>query len=277
MKILLTNDDGPHFKGLECLVNVARQMADELVVIPPKYHQSGASMSVPLGLKPIAVKKTSQIGNEQWWYMDASPASCVKWALDEIYTDSRPDLLLSGVNHGSNAGMAELYSGTLGAVKEGALAGVLGVGVSLCNMSRDADFSAVSQFLPGILDKIIRNHSGKFGVYYNVNFPDLPADRIKGVRLASQAILHWEKEFVPFEYDILEKIGKLADILGKPVIPQPQDGEKVVMMAGDLVGDSRNTEQSDWNLLSEGYITVTIQNIDSTDYAELSRLQQVWD
>lgn len=275
MKILVTNDDGPLFKGLQCLLEVARNMG-ELVVIPPKYHQSGASMSVPLGYKPVAVKKLEEKPGEQWWYLDATPASCVKWALDEIYKEDAPDLLLSGVNHGSNAGSAELYSGTLGAVKEGTLAGVLSVGVSLCSMSQNADFSAVSALLPGILDKIIRNHSGKFGVYYNINFPDLPLDKIKGVRLASQGIMHWINEFVPYQYDILEKNGKLADVLGIRSFPPVEEGEKVYMMAGDLVTDKRNTPDTDWELLAQGYVTVTIQNIDTTDYQELTRLKEVW-
>lgn len=275
MKILVTNDDGMSYQGLQSLVKVLRPMGD-LVVIPPKFHQSGASMAVTMGMKPIAVKKVSEKPGEQWWYVDATPSSCVKWALDEIYTDGLPDLVVSGVNHGANAASAILYSGTAGAAKEGALAGVLSIAVSLDKFARDADFSAVEELLPGIIEKIIATHDGKFGCWYNVNFPYLPVNQIKGVTLAAQGTQHWLKEFRPFDYELSKKIGILADNLDLSGKPLAEEGEKIVVMAGDLTGDPHNHEESDCILLEQGYITVSVHKLDTTDYEELDRLRRIW-
>lgn len=271
MKILVTNDDGLDFQGIKSLVKILKPFGD-LTIVVPKYHQSGMSMAVSMGMKPIAVKKFREEPGEEWWYLDGTPASCVKWGLDEIFVDSKPDVVVSGINHGSNAATAELYSGTLGAAKEAALAGVPAIGVSLDCMSPRADFSAVEQMFPDIFRKIMANISGKFGVFYNVNFPNLPSERILGIRPAHQGILHWVKEFDPYDRNIFSKIGIKPEDLGVFYFPEVQEGEKVYMMVGEMVGDERNDETSDNILLGQGYVTITVQNIDSTDYEELDRI-----
>ena len=276
MRILVTNDDGYNYKGLKTLVEILRPLG-ELVVVAPKYHQSGMSMAVSLGFKPLAVKKFYQAEGEQWWYVDATPASCVKWGLDEIFAPGIPDLVVSGINHGANTASAVLYSGTLGAAQEGALAGVLSVGVSLDELSRDPDFSAAKELFPSILQKIIESRSSRFGVYYNVNFPNLPAESIKGVKAARQGIEHWDKEFRPFDGEIFSRLGITPASMGIPGFPEVEPGEQVYMMAGDLTGDSRNTADCDNILLKEGFVTVSAHNIDTTDRAEYLRLQEIFD
>lgn len=273
MKILVTNDDGYNYKGLQVLVEMLRPWGD-LVVIGPKYHQSGMSMAVSMGMKPIAVKKLREEPGAEWWYLDATPSSCVKWALDEVYTDGLPDLIVSGINHGANTASAALYSGTLGAAQEGALAGVLSVGVSLDSFDRDADFSVVREHFLSILKGIMDNRSEKFGIYYNVNFPNLPLELIKGVKFARQGTQHWIKEFRPYDYGFFERNGLKPSDLGVAGFPEVEEGEKVYMMVGDLVGDPRNDAFCDNILLEQGYVTITVHNIDSTDYQELSRLSQ---
>ena len=124
MEILLTNDDGYKARGLKELVEMMRPYG-KLTIVAPKFHQSGMSMAVGLGYKPIAVKELEVSAGQRWWYVDDTPASCVKFALDNIYTDSRPDVIVSGINHGSNYASASLYSATVGAAQEGALAGIL--------------------------------------------------------------------------------------------------------------------------------------------------------
>ena len=130
MKILITNDDGYDAKGLLTLVSVLRRYGD-LTVVAPKCPQSGMSMAVTMGYKPIAVKHMDSKPGEDWWYLDGTPASCIKFGIDNVLFPERPDLVVSGVNHGSNAATASIYSGTIGAAMEGAVNGIPAIGVSL--------------------------------------------------------------------------------------------------------------------------------------------------
>lgn len=274
MKILVTNDDGFTYRGIDVLVETLRPLG-ELTVVCPKYHQSGTSMAVSMGLKPIAVKQFRS-HPEPWYYVDATPASCVKYALDEIYTDGAPDIVVSGINHGQNVGSAALYSGTLGACREAALAGVLAVGVSLDSFRKDADFSTVAKLFPDLLKRIIETSSGKFGTYYNVNFPDLGPDEIKGVRFGKQGIQHWDKEFRPYDPSLFNKYGVTPAEVGLIRIPEIEPDEKVFVMAGDMVNDPRNTPDCDNLLLQNGFIAISLLTIDSTDYEELERVKKIF-
>ena len=115
MRILLTNDDGYNAKGIKVLAEIMKQFG-EVTVIAPKTHQSGMSMAVSLGFKQIAHKDLGK----GWHYVDATPASCVKFGLNTMFLDNYPDVVVSGINHGSNASTASCYSGTLGAAEEAA-------------------------------------------------------------------------------------------------------------------------------------------------------------
>ncbi|MCQ2178183.1 MAG: 5'/3'-nucleotidase SurE [Bacteroidales bacterium] len=273
MKILITNDDGYAAQGLRELVEMLRPLG-ELTIVAPKYHQSGMSMAVSMGFRPIAVKHISDDPAESWWYLDGTPASCVKWAIDEIFTESKPDLLISGINHGANTASAALYSGTLGAAREAALAGIPAVGVSLDNMLPRADFSTVRGMFPDLLSKLISLMDGKFGTYYNVNFPDIPGKDIKGIRICHQGVMHWEREFRPYDKGIFARVGVNPEDMGISGFPQVEEGEKVYMMVGDIVDNDNNTEPSDHHMLAQGYITLTAHKIDSTDYEESERLRK---
>lgn len=257
MKILVTNDDGYEARGLKVLVGIVRSMGD-LTVIAPKYPQSAMSTAITMGGKPIAVKQISNDPKESWWYMDATPASCVKFAFDEIFWPKKPDILFSGINHGANAASAELYYATLGAAEEGALAGIPSFGISLDSYDVGADMSAIEKYLPGIIHKILKHKSKKRGLFYNINFPDLPADKIKGIRVCHQGVNHWEREF-------------------KRVDPEPnaEEGEKFYVIVGDIVDNKENIEPADHHYLGCGYITIVADNIDATDYEENGRLRDL--
>ena len=271
MRILVTNDDGYDAEGLKALVEILRPMG-ELLIVAPKYHQSGMSMAVTMGLKPIAVKKVCEKPGETWYYLDGTPASCVKFALGQLCPDCKPDLVVSGINHGSNAGTAVCYSGTLGAAQEAALADVPAVGVSLANMSMRAGFDVVKKFFPEVLKQILATMSGKFGVVYNVNFPDIPCEQIKGVRTTHQGIQHWIREFAPYDMKYFQAFHTTPEAMGV-TFPRVEEGEEVYIMLGEMVGDERNTPGADYLLNNEGYITITVHNTDSTDYSELERLK----
>lgn len=267
MRILITNDDGYQAKGIRVLVEIMKQFG-EVTVIAPKKHQSGMSMAVSLGFKQIAHKDLG----DGWHYVDATPASCVKFGLNTIFEGNYPDVVVSGINHGSNASTASCYSGTLGAAMEGALNGIPAIGVSLDTLHPDADFSAVSEHFGEIFKTLMQNLPAKHGVYYNVNFPNIPSDQIKGIRVGVQGMGRWVREFKEWDVQHYAKYGLTPEMLGQSSNPVLEEGEDLYMMVGDFEDDPRNAENADHLLVADGYISVVAHNIDCTDYEETERL-----
>ncbi len=268
MRILITNDDGFEAKGIKVLAEIMSRFG-EVTVIAPKKHQSGMSMAVSLGFKQIAHK---DLGNG-WHYVDATPASCVKFGLNTMFLDNFPDVVVSGINHGSNAATASCYSGTLGAAEEAALNGIPAIGVSLDTLHPDADFSAVSEYFGDIFNKLMKNYPDKYGVYYNVNFPNIPKEQIRGVRVGSQGIGRWIKEFKEWDLSHYEKYGITPELLGQKSTPEIEEGEDLYMMVGEFMNDPRNPADADHLLMEQGYISVVAHNVDCTDYQEVARLR----
>lgn len=288
MRILITNDDGYKAKGIKVLADIMKQYG-EVTVIAPKSHQSGMSMAVSLGFKQIAHKNFGyedpnpfKSGKEvkgqpiEWHYVDATPASCVKFGLNTMFEGNYPDVVISGINHGSNAATASCYSGTLGAAAEAALNGIPAIGVSLDTLHPDADFSPVEQYFGDIFTRIMSNLPEKHGVYYNVNFPDIPVSEIKGVKVGHQGRGRWIKEFREWDLSYYAKYGITAESLGQNPNPVLEEGEDLYMMVGEFEEDPRNTPGADHQLVADGYISVVAHNIDCTDYAETDRLNTVF-
>lgn len=267
MRILITNDDGYQAKGIQVLANIMKKYG-EVTVIAPKIHQSGMSMAVSLGFKQIAHK---DLGNG-WHYVDATPASCVKFGLNTIFLNQFPDVVVSGINHGSNASTASCYSGTLGAAAEAALNGIPAIGVSLDDFHVDADFSAIEKYFGDIFEKLMSERTGKFGVYYNVNFPSIPAEEIKGIRVGYQGKGRWVREFQQWDVKFYEKYGMTPELLGQCSNPVLEEGEDLYMLVGDFLDDPRNNSEADHRLVKNGNISVVAHNLDCTDYEETKRL-----
>lgn len=268
MRILITNDDGYEAKGIKVLAQIMSAFG-EVTVIAPKKHQSGMSMALSLGFKQIAHKDLG----EGWHYVDATPASCVKFGLNTVFLNDFPDVVVSGINHGSNASVASCYSGTLGAVEEAALNGIPGIGVSLDTLHPDADFSGVERYFGEIFSMIMEDYPKKYGVYYNVNFPDIPADRIKGIKAGSQGRGRWIKEFKEWDVRHYAKYGITPEMLGQSSDPVLEEGEDLYMMVGEFLDDPANPADADHRLVADGYISVVAHNVDCTDYQELERLR----
>lgn len=244
MKILLTNDDGYKALGIRALADILSPFG-EIRVVAPEEHQSGMSMAVSLSEKNLLY--TSAGGC--WGYLNGTPATCVKFAVDKSGMGMIPDIVVSGINHGSNAATAACYSGTLGACEEAALNGVKAIGVSVDAMIPEPDFSGVAEYFPKIFNWLMDNYSERHGTYYNVNFPAIPASEIKGVRFGHMGLGFWDLEFI-----------------GNP------DGS--CHMKGTFVENASNDGSSDHRLLAGGYISITPHNLDNTDYAELERLEK---
>jgi len=274
MKILITNDDGYNAKGIRTLVEILKPYG-EIVVISPKEVQSGMSMSVDLGKKPIAVKKFREEPGVSWWYMSGTPSSCVKFGIDNIFYPELPDVVVSGINHGGNYGTAYCYSGTIGAASEAALAGIPTIAVSLDTFDADADFGVVEKLFPSIFERLLKVRDERYGVIYNVNFPYIPIEKIKGERVAKEAVLRWINEFMPYDKDTFRIISER--IQGKPVteLHEPEEGEQLYMMVGDIVNDSEGDPDADYNVVKSGYIAISTHNLLSTDEKEFARLKEL--
>lgn len=271
MRILITNDDGYEAKGIKVLADIMSRFG-EVTVIAPKKHQSGMSMALSLGFKQIAHK---DMGNG-WHYVDATPASCVKFGLNTMFLNDFPDVVVSGINHGSNASVASCYSGTLGAAAEAALNGIPAIGVSLDSLHPNPDFSGVSRYFGEIFAKLMDNYPDKYGIYYNVNFPDIPADQIKGVKAGSQGRGRWIKEYKEWDIQHYAKYGITPEMVGQSSNPVIEEGEDLYMMVGEFQDDPHNTPDADHRLVQDGNISVVAHNVDCTDYQELERLRNIF-
>lgn len=184
-RILLVNDDGIHAPGLRHLWEVMKDIAD-LIIVAPSSERSGAgtsiSMHIPLHLIPV-----SWPGDTPAYSLSGTPADCVKMAFAEVL-DTPPDLVLSGINPGSNAGRNVFYSGTIGGAIEGLLHGVPGIALS-CESHRDPNYAEVASHVPHLVNYLIK-HPLPVDTLLNVNFPK----DIKGLRLAKQGKSFWKEE-----------------------------------------------------------------------------------
>lgn len=274
MKILITNDDGYKAKGIKVLAQIMKEFG-EVTVIAPKHHQSGMSMAVSIGLKQITYKDLGEQDGVKWSYLDATPASCVKFGLNTCFLDNFPDVVVSGINHGSNASTASCYSGTLGAAQEGALNGIPAIGVSLDSMSQDPDFSSIVKYFPAIYKLIMENLPSKRGITYNVNFPDLPADKIKGIRIGRMGMGRWIREFLPWSPEAFAYYGGTPEMFDQKSEPSKEEGEELYTMVGTFLNDPKNSPDADHLLIEEGYISIVAHGLDNTDYDEYNRLQSL--
>ena len=275
MKILVTNDDGYRAKGLKTLVNILKPYG-EILVVAPKYVQSGTSMGVTMGYKPIAVKKLSEKPGEIWYYLDGTPASCVKFGVGELCPeDCPPDVIVSGINHGGNYATAALYSGTVGVAMEGSLMKIPSIAVSLDSLDADADFSVVEKHFPALFEFIMSHLPDRFGLVYNLNFPAIDPKTVKGVKITEQGVIRWVREYTPFDPGFYERKGLIPHTLGIRSIPDPEPEEDFFVMGGTVVKDPANGPETDVEQIAGGYISLTVHSILTTDGQEQSRLREL--
>jgi 5'-nucleotidase len=193
-----------------------------------------------------------------------------------MFLDNFPDVVVSGINHGANASTASCYSGTLGAAEEAALNGIPAIGVSLDSLHPEADFSGVEKYFGDIFKTIMENLPDKHGVFYNVNFPDIPAEDIKGVKTGYQGLGRWIREFKEWDTRHYEAYGLTPEMLGQSSNPTLEEGEDLYMMVGDFLDDPRNNDDADHRIIADGYISVVAHNVDNTDYEEQKRLKGIF-
>ncbi|MDR3235549.1 MAG: 5'/3'-nucleotidase SurE [Prevotellaceae bacterium] len=249
--IFITNDDGYRAEGLAALVEMARPFGD-VVVVAPEEAQSGMSSALT-SRAPVRLRKVSGGNGLTVYACSGTPVDCVKLAMTHVF-NRKPDFLFSGINHGINTSIAVIYSGTLGAAAEGVLYHIPSAGFSINSYLSSPDFSACIRYGRQIIDTMTA-HPFDNHTFLNINFPALPYEQIKGVRLCRQLRGVWAEEFE------------------KRIDPH---GEDYYWMSGQFVNQEKEAADADENAVLAGYVAVVPHHLDMTDYRELERLQSVW-
>lgn len=234
--IFITNDDGYLAKGITSLVEALKGLG-EIVVFAPDRHRSAMSSAITTS-QPLRYKLYKKEDNVTWYICNGTPVDCVKLAMNELF-ERKPDLLVSGINHGSNAGISVIYSGTIGAAIEGCIFGVPSMGVSLCDLSPDADFTHVSKIARQFAEKVLEKGLPK-GVCLNIN---VPVGKVKGIKVTTQTQGKWVNEYY-----------KSQDAWGKDVF----------WICGNFENWEKDNENTDEWALANGYASVVPVKIDMT-------------
>ncbi len=249
--ILVTNDDGVNAPGIAALVEVV-QAYGRVVVVAPEEGNSGMGHAITVK-QPLRLRKIKQSEELSIYACSGTPADCVKLAMSHVVSE-KPDMLVSGINHGSNASISVLYSGTLGAAAEGCLYDIPSIGFSLSNHSISADFSASTVYCRKVVEKVLAD-SLHPRTYLNVNIPNIPLSEIKGMRLCRQTKGTYREEFE------------------KRVDPH---GHDYYWLTGIFVNEEPNAVDTDEYLLAQGYVTAVPIHPDMTAYEELAKMQRAW-
>lgn len=248
--ILLTNDDGIQAKGIQNLIECLGDLGD-LVVMAPDGPRSGMSCAitaeVPIQCSVIKTEKGLTL-----YTCTGTPVDCVKLAINEIL-DRKPDLLVSGINHGGNMAISVHYSGTMGATAEGCVFGVPSMGVSLLDHRADADFTETCRLARMLARRILKEGLPR-GTYLNLNVPNIP--QVKGIKICRQADGKWNNEFV-----------RSQNAVGKPVF----------WLSGSFENTKPIHPDNDTLALDSGYASLVPCKIDVTDYDFFNTLKDQWD
>lgn len=237
--ILVTNDDGVTAPGLRALIAVMNTIG-EVVVVAPDSPQSAMGHAITLN-STLYVEKVKIDNNPQIEYScSGTPVDCVKLAVKEIL-GRRPDICVSGINHGSNSSINVIYSGTMSAALEAGIEGIPAIGFSLCNYNWSANFEACKSFVKTITENVLE-HGLPEGVVLNVNIPDLPKEKIKGIRVCRQAKAKWEEAFTK---------------------RKNPSGRDYYWLAGKFVNLDEGEDTDEW-ALKHGYISVVPVQYDLT-------------
>ncbi|MGL4908010.1 MAG: 5'/3'-nucleotidase SurE [Bacteroidales bacterium] len=251
--ILLTNDDGIDANGLRALVEMARPLGKLLVVAPEEGH-SGQSHAITTK-NPIRLRKITDYGVEgiEVYACSGTPVDCVKLGMTHLLSE-QPNLVLSGINHGSNASVSVIYSGTMAAAQEASLYGIPAIGFSLNNHHHDANFEACVQVGHKITRQVLTKGL-EYEVCLNVNFPDISLDKFQGVKFCRQANGTWT-----------ERYDRRVD---------PNGGEYFWLTGTFTNNEPSSTDTDEW-ALNNNYVAITPIQPDMTSYKELELAASKW-
>ena len=247
---LISNDDGYMAKGINELIDTLRTVAD-LLVVAPERPRSGMGCAITADV-PVTCQLVRKERGLKVYSCSGTPADCIKLAHAHLLKNRRPDLVLAGINHGDNSSVNAHYSGTMGAVYEGALHGYPSVAFSLCDHNPDADFTMLRPYIIDLVFKAITVGMPSF-TCLNVNFPK--CGKFKGVKICRMGYTQWENEFTKAK--------------------RPQGGT-VYWLTGDRKDVGEAQEDTDSWALDNGYVAITPVTLDVTSYGLLDILNNVF-
>lgn len=246
--ILVTNDDGYASKGFAAAIEIARGFG-RVVAVAPEVPQSGMSQAITLNT-PLFLRRVREEEGLTVYALSGTPVDCVKMAFDHLLSGERVDLVISGINHGSNSAVNVLYSGTMGAAIEGSFYGCPSVGLSVDDHSPDADFEAAVVWGRRIVGDLMA-HEVELPLCLNVNVPVGKPSEIRGMRLCRQNRGFWREDFFRRE--------------------DPR-GREYFWLTGEFVDGEPAAADTDERALAEGYVSVVPVQVDLTDYRQLEKL-----
>ena len=248
--ILVTNDDGITAPGIRKLVEFMNEIG-EVVVVAPDSPQSGKGHAITIN-STLMVEEIKMEGVQRDFACSGTPVDCVKLALDKVLP-RRPDLVVSGINHGANSSINVIYSGTMSAAVEAGVEGIPAIGFSLLDFSFEADFDQAKDFIQEIVLKTLKNPMPK-GIVLNVNIPKLKKEEIKGIKICRQAQAHSEENF------------------DERVNPQ---AKKYTWLTG-YFNNMDEGEDADETALMNGYISIVPVKFDLTGYEYIDALRVLY-
>lgn len=248
--ILVVNDDGITAPGIAALVEAVKPLGN-VVVVAPDSPQSGMGHAITI-TKPLRLDQVDMFKDVLCYQASGTPADCVKLAVSKVL-HKKPDLVVSGINHGSNSSISVIYSGTMSAALEASIEGIPAVGFSLINYSHEADMEDASK-VAHIISKKILKYGLPTGTVLNVNIPYLKFDKMKGIKICRQARAKYEEEF------------------DERIDPH---GRKYYWMVGNFLNLDHGDDTDEWALKND-FISVVPVQYDMTAHHAISTLN-TWD
>ena len=245
--ILVTNDDGITAPGIRTLIEIMNEIG-EVVVVAPDSPQSAMGHAITINSTLHCEKITVTDGPQIEYSCSGTPADCVKLAVNELI-GRKPDLCVSGINHGSNSSINVIYSGTISAAMEAGIEGIPAIGFSLLDFNWNADFSPLRTFVKQITTEALTNGIPK-GVVLNVNFPKLKEEEIKGIKICRQAKAKW-----------VEKFDKRTNPMGR----------EYYWLSGSFVNEDKGEDTDEW-ALKGGYVSIVPTQFDFTAHHSIQQL-----
>lgn len=248
--ILITNDDGVTAPGILNLVEAVKDLG-KIVVVAPDKPQSGMGHAITIG-QPLRLHKISSEDNVEIWSCTGTPVDCVKLAVDKVL-HRKPDICLSGINHGANHSINVIYSGTMSAAVEAAIESIPSVGFSLLDYRIDADFTGARKFVRIIVEKMLHTKLDKHTVL-NVNIPAVAPELLKGIKICKQAYAKYEEDFIE---------------------RNDPHGKMYYWLTGQFVNFDKAKDTDVW-ALDHNFVSVVPVQFDLTNYVLKSKLEKLW-
>lgn len=251
--ILVTNDDGITAPGLKALVEAVKDLG-EVVVVAPDKPQSGMGHAITIGVPLRLTKLEGFFGGIEAYHTSGTPVDCVKLAVDKIL-HKKPDICLSGINHGANHSINVIYSGTMSAAMEASIESIPSIGFSLLDYRFEADFTAAKFYVHKIVKSLLDKKNDAKHLLLNVNIPAVPLELMNGIKVCRQAYAKYDEDF------------------DERLDPH---GKKYYWLTGEFKNFDEGEDTDVW-ALEHNYVSVVPVQFDLTNYQLKKELENNWE